>query len=233
MAKGAWLLISVLLTVVAFSIDGTDAATTQNLKRLHFKRTHDHFWNYDFGRRSSAEADPPPSDGVDWHMSLLFRNGAKINRVHNLLRDLENGGYGYKEHGDPIYARLNDGAGWKVDESDGRKGRFCPVFGETSHYRIYAPRPPDFMAAGKFRLDLGHYVLGTIHKDHNECGGGAWAGMSEDAEDELARDYAKRWGRRLVRRHTPNLNWENPEDGPNEDGHLWQSDGYATFFRLP
>jgi hypothetical protein len=234
--KWTWVLV-VILTVTAFGISGTDAANTTFLKSLHFKHTHDHFWNYDFIDRSNARQDTPSSGGVDWNMSLLFRNGAEIDRVQWLLQDLENGGYGFKEHGSPMYARLNDGAGWVTDASDGRKGRFCPAFGETSHYRIYAPHGHDYMAAGRFRPNLGHYVLGTIHKDHNECNPDqdvAWAGLSETAEDEMIRDYRKLYGRRSVSDHR--FFWENDQnidEVSNGPDHLWESDGYAAVFDMP
>jgi hypothetical protein len=232
MVKLGWLM-SVVLTTVALTMSGSAAAPVKNgdFRVLTFQKTQDAFYNYDFDSKNAAIYRD--SLDVDWGMSLLFRNGASKGRVNDKLNDVGNRGRGFWLGGSPKYGLVDDGRGFgDPDANSGRKGG-CPGPGfTTDHYRVYSDNGGDFMSA-RYRPDLGHYVIGSIHQDHSECPPGtpgAWAGESEDAEIQLARDLIKEWGRRNVNYKW--AYWHNREKEWDDDHH-WNHDGWASNFKLP
>jgi hypothetical protein len=227
MSKALWIL-CLLLTVAGFSVGWSDAATPSATPRpVRLIGSGDSFYNYDFTSLDTAlyaAGGAPRADGVDWALDLIFWNGATINGVKNRLD------YAYHRSGDHMWAAVNDGDGYVPDEDGGRKEIQCPFFTGT-HYRIYAPRGHnDHLTTWK--LGLGFYVVGTLHRDHAECNpfSDKWSGKQEEAERKFAVDARKEFGRSRVDGHF-GKSWNNVEgplpDGRNIDGHWWQSDGYA------
>lgn len=104
---------AVIALVVAAVAILAYAATTQNLAVLHIAE--DAFYNYDFVSKNAA------GDNVDWPVTMVFYGNADVNRVKNIY-------WGITLLANPMYAYLNDGAGWMWDEDRGTKARWYSIY---------------------------------------------------------------------------------------------------------
>ena len=123
------------------------------------------------GRRAAF-----PTGRLRIHPStLVFGNNATINKVKDGLN-----GQGYGHSGSTMYGFVTAGTGaccvWDAD--DGRKTGICT----GTHYRVYADSD-DRM----YTPSWGYFVMGTTHRDNDECPGGAGPthGWSEEAESNV------------------------------------------------
>jgi len=203
--------IAIAALLVPMSASG---GSTSNLTLLYIQE--DSFRNYDFDSQYVL------STNVDWPVTLVFWNNANINKVKNSLDSA-----GFQWGGDSENGRLNDGYGYVWDTDGGRKNVLCPFLSTDSHYRIYAPSY-DYL----YNVSWGFYVIGTTHRDHNECGPlDTWYGKSDEAENEVAFASAAVWGSGAVA-----SDWAyfyNYEPYRAEGSHIWLNDGYATAVRVP
>jgi hypothetical protein len=196
-----------------------EAATARNLTLLYIDE--DRFRNYDFTDRAVTPY------GVDWPIALVFGNNATIDRVKARL------GNEYDQTGGPMYGRMTDnagsggvGGGYVWDDDSGGKTTKCPgaPFQPDSarHYRIYADGDDRL-----YNLAWGYYVFGSTHWDRWECGGDtAWFGWSENAEGWLA----WRWSTNGYSAAEDWASFYNWEPYRVEGTHVWENDGYATWF---
>jgi hypothetical protein len=220
------------LTILILFIAGssTGARTAFEFENVPFKGSHDSFYNWDFTSRAAANSAHESDIGtdIDWPMNLLFYGNATIDSVKGAYELV-----GFDQEGTTMYGRMNDGSGREVDPDKGRKEHFCPgLFSpdEGIHFRIYAPRPPDHMTAG--RRTLRAYVLGTSHIDKRECSlDGKQHGWSEDAEREIARRIKYVFGARAVERNY--ADWKNDELDHMDGRYFIQTNGKGTRVRIP
>lgn len=192
---------------------GADAQSTTRLAAQTVDS--DAFDNYDF--RSASVS----SSNVDWPVTLLFYNNANVNSIKASL--------GYSGFGSTMYGRLKNTGSWIYDEDGGRKNGTCSFGNYTTHYRLYAdPNNSD----RNWSPSLGFYVLGTTHRDVNECGGGTTAfGWSESAEGTIttnARGLNPSW-----QVYDDNWNMNNWEGSRWEGNHFWNNGATASMLRMP
>jgi hypothetical protein len=202
--------IAVLLQLSSVAWAGNTA------KSLSILAVHeDRFFNYDFrSTRSTANTN------VDWPVTMVFYNDATVNKVKNAY-------WGPVVIGSSMYARMTDnGTSWTWDSDRGTKTGGCGSGQVFRHLRVYAPGDGDRM----YNIGWGYYVLGTTHYDREECLKSAKYGWSEDAEHYM---YTHA---RNVLRWTASLDYmsfANSEPARWEGNNFWQSDGKATFVRVP
>ncbi len=206
-------LVGVLAVGTAIPVD---AATTRKLRALKVdpRNSDDRIYNYDFTRTRASRRN------VDWGVDLLFYNNAEVDKIKNSLPLV---GTGSKKN-----ARLDDGGGWFWDEDGGRKGTPCTPGVRLNHYRVYADRPG---GDRNFSRGLGFYVIGSTHRDVNECGGGTrYFGETEAAETDVAALASGLTNWQIYRN---NYDMRNRESRRREGDHRWGSNGLATMFRIP
>ena len=211
------LLATALLAAVALvGATSAEAASTRKLRALKVdpRGSDDKIYNYDFNSARRSRRN------VDWGVNLLFFNNAEIDKVKAAL---VLGVPGSKQD-----ARMNDDGEWIWDTDGGRKGSACPVGTRTTHYRVYADRPG---GDRNYSRGLGFYVLGTTHRDVNECGGGTrYFGDTEIAERDVFSLGASARGWQAWRN---NYNMRNRERRRRQGDHRWRSNGLATMFQVP
>ncbi|UNQ73808.1 hypothetical protein [Infirmifilum sp. NZ] len=201
-----------VLAIVTLAIaTATWEATTSNLTVLAIAE--DMFYNYDFASQSVS------SSNVDWPVCLVFYGNADVNKVKGIY-------WGATILANPMYAYLNDGAGWVWDPDRGTKGVvYSSYLGGYVylHMRVYAPNPPDYMS----NTYWGRYVVATAHYDQFPLE--SWSGYTEYAERHLA-SIASAKG------YATFVDWAyfyNPEPYRAEGSHIWLNDGYATAVYVP
>jgi hypothetical protein len=184
----------------------------------------DGFYNYD-------STDPVQSHTVsDWPITMVFYGGATVNRVKDQVI-----GSPFNFSGSRLYQYLTDdrsnpaAAVWDQDAGV-KTTAYCPAFTDSDHIRIYADGD-DFL----YNVDYGMYVLGTTHKDSQECNPDASkrvSGWSEWVEDAVA-NHVRGKGY-LV---SQNCCWMfNAEGARLEQGtpdYYWLNNGYATYVYVP
>lgn len=189
-----------------------EAATASNLKLLGI--VEDRFWNYDFDSQTVS------STKVDWAMSMLFWNNAEVDKVKDIYRS------DYPFGGGAKYAYLNDGSGYVWDSDGGKKDIYCPSYqAEARHMRLYADSDDHL-----YNVSWGYYVLGSTHKDWQEC----WPfpshfGWSEETEGMFV-NYA------LNRGYSGSHDWGNfyNYEAPRWEGnHYWDNNGFASQINVP
>jgi hypothetical protein len=225
-------LVTALLTLSALITPNAHAATTGNLTKLYFSS--DWFWNYDFTSQSVS------SSGVDWDVQLLFWNNARINSVKNnpALSD-------YYAYGGAKYARMNDGAGAVWDQDDGPKTAWAGCVNDTRHFRIYADGPGVGGDDRLYSTGVGYWVFATTHKDFDEkCN--SHYGDGEMTERDVGKKFNQYWygccGYTVNFDYAYFYNYEGNcydySDCPgridsSNPNHRWQTNGYATYIRIP
>ena len=200
---------------VVVQATAVDAASTRKLKALKVdpQRSDDRIYNYDFNSERRSRKN------VDWGVNLLFYNNAEVDKIKAALI--------YGTPGGKQNARMKDGSSWLWDEDGGRKQGPCPIGTSTAHYRVYANQDGD----RNYSRGLGFYVIGSSHRDVNECGGGTrYFGDSEAVETELSAIGASARGWQVFRN---NYDMRNKERRRREGDHRWYSDGLATMFIVP
>jgi hypothetical protein len=224
------LLAATVLTALAatLSAGSASAATGQNFHLLDAgnlgsgaKVT---FYNYDFQHPTQARAN-----NVDWPVTLIFDNNASISAVKNGMRPMFP--YDYSPIVSPAYFRANrGGTGRFWTSSKGQKSHHCSAGTEATHFRIYA----DPNQGGRmYSLGLGYFVVGTSHRDINECAGATQssAGYPDAASHTVTADA------RLL-----NPDWvvtddvydtKNAEDFRQEGSHIYENDGLASLINIP
>jgi len=174
----------------------------------------DGFYNYDFNSQTLSYTNH------DWPVTMIFWNNADINRVKTRT-------YGSGYPGSSQYFYMNDGGGGVWDEDGGIKDVGCPTFGQFSrHLRLYAPPGAD----RAYNIQYGFYVLGTTHKDYQECtlgAGGSQFGWSEESEG-----YWAGQANSSAVNHNCCL-YHNYEAPRWEGNHYWDNNGYATSVYVP
>jgi hypothetical protein len=103
-------------------------------------------------------------------------------------------------------------------------GRSSCAGESTPHIRVYADGDDHL-----YNVSWGYYVLGTTHKDYQECVSGSKFGWSEDMEDWFGTRASNR-GYGITR------DWGafyNREPARWEQNHYWQNSGYATWVNVP
>ena len=210
--------IGFMSTAIAYS-----NATTTNLDAVNTYED-DYLYNYDFSSRDLRD------DNVDWALSILFWNGADINKVKNGLNGV------YSSSGGPQQFQATDGgADYFWDTDSGRKQPGCAQNTWYRHYRVYAPSGPDYF----YNTGWGRYIAGTQHWDINDgCFSNPASGYSEISDGWLALDAANVWGSSAVVEDWFAADTPEPvyrfETTSNGYGHHWdQSEGRATIVRVP
>jgi len=127
------------------------------------------FWNFDqVGETTTSEREHA--------VSMLFYGNAEVDKVKDIY-------WGITAIHYTRYDRLNDDSftnGWEYDQDKGtRENELWP---EGRHMRVYAPYPEDYF----FDLDLGYFVIGTVHYD--DWGTGDREEWTENSLCSLARD---------------------------------------------
>ncbi|MEM0377668.1 MAG: hypothetical protein QXI90_07865, partial [Thermofilum sp.] len=158
-------------------------------------------------------------------LTMVFYGNADVNKIKGIY-------FGPTVLANPMYAYLDDGDGWVWDEDRGTKSGFLtPHYSKYLrmyvylHMRIYAPNPPDYM----YNQNWGRYVLATTHYDEWPWEG--WSGYSEYAEKDFA-EIASSKGYYTLLDYAYFYNYE-PFDDKRDPGHIWLSNGYATFVYTP
>lgn len=202
-------------SVALFAGGTVDAASTRKLRALKVdaRNSDDRIYNYDFNSERRSRRN------VDWGVSLLFYNNAEVDKVKAELV------YGYP--GSKQNARIKDRSSWIWDEDGGRKTVLCSSGFGATHYRVYANQDGD----RSYSRGLGFYVIGSTHRDVNECGGGTrYFGDTEAAETDLAAVGGSARGWTAYRN---NYDMRNKEPTRREGDHRWSSNGLATMFVVP
>lgn len=198
----------VLVGLSAFA----NAASTPYLKLLN--KNEDSFYNYDFLSQS------PSSGNVDWPLTMIHCNNANVNKVKNIY-------FGLTVFANPMYFRMNNGAGYVWDSDWGTKSGvwYSPYIQQYVflHQRVYAPNPPDYAS----NTSWGKYTLSTTHYDSWPVE--TWFGYSEYAELDFGtiaagKQYTVLWNNVFVQ-NTDSRGWIGD--------HYWQSNGYATRICVP
>jgi hypothetical protein len=160
---------------------------------------------------------------VDWPVDLIFWGNASVTRVNSKL--------GWFWTGSTIYALVDDGAGSTWIGSAGRKNTLCT----DTHYRLYADKDGALTNAG-----LGNYVVGTAHRDVNECSRTPTYGYNEQAEATVAARARAVWGTAAVQEDavflpdgTSTYGLLHNAGAPAEGNHVYDNDGYPTLIRVP
>lgn len=188
-----------------------EAATASNLNLLYVQE--DRFWNYDFNSQTVS------STNVDWAMSMLFWNDAEVDKVKGIYSSAYPWGGGAK------YARLNDGSGYVWDSDSGIKDIWCPSYqAQARHMRLYADSDDRL-----YNVSWGYYVLGSTHKDWQECWFGSQFGWSEETEGIFV-NYALNRGYWGQHDWASFYNYEAPRW---EGNHYWDNNGMASHIYVP
>jgi hypothetical protein len=192
------------------------AASTGQLRPIKVdpSNSNNRIYNYDFNSQKLSRRN------VDWGLDLVFYNNAEVDKIKDSL--------GYSNVGSRQNGRLNNGKGWFWDQDGGRKNFPCSFATFTNHYRVYADQ-----AGGdrNYSPGLGFYVVGSTHRDVNECGGGTRVfGYSELAENDIA---ALATGLTDWQVYRNVYDMRNREPLRREGDHRWHSNGLATMFRIP
>jgi hypothetical protein len=226
--RRAGALAAVMLTSLAAA--SAEAGTGQNFHLLNAgvigsgaKVT---FYNYDFQHPTRARAN-----NVDWPVTLVFDNNASLDAVNDGLRPLFP--YSTKPIVTPAYFRANRGGnGHFWTSNKGRKTHHCTAGTEATHFRAYGY--PGYGHGGRlYSLGLGYFVIGTSHRDINECGPvtESSAGYPDDAAHTVTAD-----ARAL------NPDWDitddiydtrNAEDFRQQGSHIYENDGLASLIHIP
>lgn len=179
----------------------------------------DRWYNYDFNSESASASN------VDWAVTLLFRNNATIDNVKSNLgswTDL------YMTSSEGKHGRVsNYYDNWQWDGDKGKKRPLCPAWAMARHYRVYAP----VTSSGResmYNSTLGYYVIGTTHKDWDECGGSTRHGYSEDVEQYIKNEVSDNT---TVQNDYWNL--YNNEPYRVEGNHTWANNNWATTVYIP
>ena len=211
--RRAMTVVACAAALLAGHMPAASASSTNNLVVLLINE--DRFYNYDF----NSSNDLTPSN-VDWGISLVFWNNAEVDKIKNTLNSPYNAVGGAK------YGRVNDGGGGITDSDSGRKTIKCPVYGQhAKHYRLYAPSSTDRL----YNTGWGYYVLASTHMDHEECSTDKYFGDAERTEDDVAYQ-ARRHGWQTLQDYA---NFYNYEPVRQQGDHGWNSDGRATYIRVP
>lgn len=223
-------MLAAVVVLLGGYIAPAQAATTSHLQQLYFDN--DWFYNYDFGSKSVA------GNNVDWDVQLLFWNNAKINTVKNNYALSA-----YFATGGTMYARMNDGSGAVWDQDNGRKTNYVGCVNDTRHYRIYADSD-DRMG---YDTGVGYFVFATTHKDFDELCNGHF-GDSEGTEHDIGKKFNSYWGGccgftvnfdyGYFYNYEGNCSVVDYTDCPGrldsgDSNHRWQTNGYATYIRMP
>jgi hypothetical protein len=193
-----------------------DPANVGNLSKEE-----DEFKNWDYKTQNLDNCN------VDWPVNFLFWNDASTTKVKNLMEPV-----GYDNTGDTFYTKISDNPlfGWQWDSDQGRKNYTLPdcIAGEMEHFRLYGAYGGQ---TSMYNMTWGHYVLGTSHIDHHECGSGSWSGESETAEHRIAEDVRRANGFGAVLGDELNFHNDVPTHTA-EDTHHLESNGMATKARV-
>jgi len=181
----------------------------------------DRWKNYDFYSESAR------STNVDWAVSLLFVNNATVDKVKSRLEDWSN----LYEHpsSKSMDARMSNyyDQAWAWDGDKGKKNPICPAWTHSDHVRVYS----NTTSGGyehMYNSTLGYYVIATVHRDYNECGGSVGHGYSENAEDRLISQVNENT---IV--SPDHWNIYNREPLRHQGNHYWQGNGLASTVRIP
>jgi len=223
-------------TLVTQSTDGVDAASTSYLNTILVKARdgsvlEDRFMNYDFnpgkdGKPKDYWAKYHDADHVDWGVSMVFWNAGNKDWVKAIYRAL-----GVSQDGSAAYGSLNDGGSWQTQSDKGVKTS-CPIAGRSRHMRLYANGGTPSM----YNRAWGYYVLGTTHRDVNECSKfWAWFGESEEAEEWFTQQWTAVYsGPNIVRADAFRMYNRQGWPTPRRIGdHEWHQNGYATTLYVP
>lgn len=166
---------------------------------------------------------------VDWPVSLLFSNAARVDKVKDRLVAC-----GFTLDGiQRMNGRLNDGAGWLWDVDAGVKtpeGYASLDSYRAAHVRIYADSD-DRM----YNTTWGYYCIATCHLDYQDWippSPWAWYGYSEYAENFTTSEWRDHYGDNVT---FPDSIWMNNVESPAycEDGNHWYySNGYASKLKI-
>lgn len=182
----------------------------------------DWFLNYD------GEANYQRSTR-DWPIDLVFYNDADVDTVKRAFAQ-----FGYTRTGNPeheaynVYSRRQ--GPYRFDDDQGRKTE-CDSRGHDEHYRIYGPKADRFYSPA---ARWGYFVVASTHYDIGDgCPGDRRFGYSERVEGVVA-NFAENGLHWLV--HEDYMGFGNKEPfhaDTNSRSHVWESDGRATFIKVP
>lgn len=180
----------------------------------------DRWYNYDFNSTVTA------TNNVDWAVGVLFINNATIDKTKSRMDAWTYHFDNPSQEGK--HARLsnyyNDDWGW--DRDGGKKNPVCPVYSDSNHYRVYATTNGGYERL--YNTTLGYYVIGTTHRDWDECGGNKRHGKSEAVENLLIS---------AVDENTTTVSdrykLHNQEPYRVQGNHSWSGNGYASTVRIP
>lgn len=176
-------------------------------------------YNFDF-------SNPTCSAGtnVEWPIDLIFYGNATRYKVeHELGRFFPYCNWPFTT---TEWALMDDGAGDFWAKDNGCKDHEWSRGTTDEHYRIYAYSEREYV------MGLGYVVIGSMHKDNNECAhlcAATW-GESEQAEKILWADVsssALEW-----KAYYDNFNMQNEVYG-GIGNHYWENDGKATMIEVP
>jgi hypothetical protein len=185
-----------------------------------------YFFNYDFAHPTCERAT-----NAEWPIQLLFTDNAYKRKIESQLDGLFKFGGIFAS---PEAARIDDGNGWFWGTDGGKKTLPFSIETHDDHYRLYA-----YSNVGEhsYSMQLGFFVIGTIHRDYNEFAGATKAsyGHSEEAEYDLDQYVAEQIEKKK-------LDWEvfpfdeeyalgNKQNG-EEGNHQWESSGFPTLFEV-
>lgn len=198
----------------------TQASTAASLTQITVYPSGDSFYNYDFINHGAAY------NNVDWGLDMLFWGGANITKVKSIYT-------GYPNYlltapsSSQMSAYINDGLGLTWDDDNGVKYPLCPSYQDTSpHMRVYAIPGQDY----NYNDSWGYYVLGSTHRDWQECWVGTQYGWSEDQEINF-KSMAQAAG--YTNTAHDFMSWNNLQWSYWEGNHYWQVDGYASSVQVP
>ncbi len=204
--------------LVGMVTNEADAASTSYMRIIHVAE--DRFANYDFGSKQAAEhAD---ASKVDWAVSMIFWNAANKREIKEWYF-----AHGAGTEGSAQWGGMDDKFGWETQPDNGVKTS-CPVKGKSYHMRLYANGSTPSM----FNRSWGYYVIGTTHRDVNECQPfkkWRWFGESEESEHWFAEKARVKYGSSSV--HEDDLRMYNRQGWPTPrrvGDHEWHNDGRAT-----
>jgi hypothetical protein len=201
---------------IAIASNSAQAWSVPNLQALTFGYG-DTINNYDFLSEVAA------SNNVDWPVDILWWNNATVDYVKGSLNPW------FMSEGGPEHFFLSDGANdgyqFRWDDDKGRKTGSNVCFGDTYHYRVYAPQP---LGDHFYNPNFGYYVFGTTHRDHNESCNDYYN------DSEVVEQY-------IWQIQHGGIYWSSLYDyawfynrvSGNAANHYWDSDGYATYIAMP
>lgn len=214
--------LSLALTMVAIGAIGmatpaTAATAYDGVTVIAFGN--DRWYNYDFNSQSASASN------VDWAVTLIFRNNATINKVKSRMDDWTDLSFSSSETKHGRVSNYYDN--WQWDGDSGKKRPLCPAWAMARHYRVYAP-VTSYDRESMYNSTLGYYVIGTTHKDWDECGGSKRHGFSEDVEQ-----YVKNEVQDNTSIQNDYWNIYNNEPYRVQGNHTWENNSWATTVNIP